>query len=568
MSFAGEESRSIKDGIFAAIVTMCSKRILCRLRLRPKKRDSKAEAQRKKDSFKRGVQQAINHVSRASRSTRDVTDLSAMFTRRAKKVIKMLNAWTGHQVESRLGEIVEAVHELDQLEGLRSLVRGIPNDVLDPCSRHSLINIITKVARYKDVGRSLYRLAKRVPQVRNMVVVPVTLPKKTWKRESRIPSQPGLEETVLRTGTPKKYSLDLMCRYLDKDRAEAEADFDSQTQSTLVDGKLHAEIQILYYCEIHRSALPPRVICSSKDACFLCNTFIAAHGKLHTPRSHGRLYPGWRVPNLPAMGLVECRFNEMLEDQIKESLALLMLRQEKTRYDDPAESTLLTLIPSCSTLPLASQPGCGINSMRHTVVGDSGQSQPVRLLPTVPDPAVITLESSSSAGNDTQSREVALDTVEQGKAVAAIDEFEGAEAVVTAEDVEGAKTVAAVEKLATERNPSAFINGSRAHAEKTGSRPGTPDGTQPRIVKVGGLSIHICGPIFLNSCPERLSYQARRLLQHEVLELERQGADIVDVESLNGELVYELDEFSRLYLRHANTIVQVKISSATSTALE
>jgi hypothetical protein len=37
---------------------------------------------------------------------------------------------------------------------------------------------------------------------------------------------------------------------------------------------VHAEIQLLFYHEKHPPKIPPRIICSSKKACFLCNLFI------------------------------------------------------------------------------------------------------------------------------------------------------------------------------------------------------------------------------------------------------------------------------------------------------
>jgi hypothetical protein len=75
--------------------------------------------------------------------------------------------------------------------------------------------------------------------------------------------------------------------------------------TTLKKVEIHAEIQLLFYCELKASELPPRVICSSKDACFLCNALIFTHGNMHTPRSHGRLYPGWRLPFFPKLNEIE-----------------------------------------------------------------------------------------------------------------------------------------------------------------------------------------------------------------------------------------------------------------------
>jgi hypothetical protein len=47
---------------------------------------------------------------------------------------------------------------------------------------------------------------------------------------------------------------------------------------------------------------------------------------------------------------LDLRFNSVLEEQIKDSLKILLSRQKKTIYPDPNESTLLTLPLSTSTL--------------------------------------------------------------------------------------------------------------------------------------------------------------------------------------------------------------------------
>lgn len=59
---------------------------------------------------------------------------------------------------------------------------------------------------------------------------------------------------------------------------------------------VHAEIQLVAYYESHRAAFPPRVLCSSKKACFLCNLFVNLHGKFFMPSTHGRIYDTWTIP--------------------------------------------------------------------------------------------------------------------------------------------------------------------------------------------------------------------------------------------------------------------------------
>ena len=60
--------------------------------------------------------------------------------------------------------------------------------------------------------------------------------------------------------------------------------------------KAHAEIQLLFFYELNSERIRPRTICSSKDACYLCDLFFRLHGQYHIPRTHGRLYDRWTLP--------------------------------------------------------------------------------------------------------------------------------------------------------------------------------------------------------------------------------------------------------------------------------
>jgi hypothetical protein len=71
---------------------------------------------------------------------------------------------------------------------------------------------------------------------------------------------------------------------------------------------------------------------------------------MHTARTHGRLYPGWRLPFMPTFVSLEQRFNAVLASQIDASLSTLLSTGQKSVHPDPNESTLLMLSHSASTL--------------------------------------------------------------------------------------------------------------------------------------------------------------------------------------------------------------------------
>ncbi|KAK8039835.1 hypothetical protein PG993_008246 [Apiospora rasikravindrae] len=156
-----------------------------------------------------------------------------------------------------------------------------------------------------------------------------------------------IQKLVSEKGKP--YPPDDICRLLKVKEPDANRMYAEKTRRTLKEGKVHAEIQLLFHCEQENFKFPPRVVCSSKDACFLCNTFILMHGKMHTPRSHGKLYPGWRLPNMGSTKL-HSRFVQQLDNLTRGSLDTLLLRGTKTFYHDPNESTIFTLPVSTTTL--------------------------------------------------------------------------------------------------------------------------------------------------------------------------------------------------------------------------
>jgi hypothetical protein len=61
---------------------------------------------------------------------------------------------------------------------------------------------------------------------------------------------------------------------------------------------VHAEIQILIHYELKPVVLMPRAIGASKEACFLCDSFIRAHGSFSVTGAHRQIFDQWTVPDL------------------------------------------------------------------------------------------------------------------------------------------------------------------------------------------------------------------------------------------------------------------------------
>ena len=121
--------------------------------------------------------------------------------------------------------------------------------------------------------------------------------------------------------------------------------------------KVHAEIQLLFFYEVYSDRPRPRFICSSKSACYMCNLFFSLHGGVHVPRTHGRLYHKWTLPDwldIPAERRGEfSRIAALLKCIIDGKVLMASKSKRKMGYYYPNESVLL---------PLAAWSSSGISS--------------------------------------------------------------------------------------------------------------------------------------------------------------------------------------------------------------
>lgn len=339
--------RDIGNQILTAVVSMCSPRILSRLRLTSKSRPTT------KRPLKGTLQEALLAVKIARPKLKDGNLLKTAdnFTLRAKEVEKLLDSWSHYQVDARLVEVVEGIYRLQQIVRLSNLIGTIPNQDMNPTARKSLLNIVHKVGRYWEVARYLYRTAKKSPLARAMRTIPVRLPEKAFASPITKDYFPELESKITEAsprGSQQKLLREI-CAILKIDQQDAIDQYSGQVMRTLKKAKIHAEIQLLAHCELKHPRLLPRVICSSKDACFLCNLCLQLYQKIYTPKSHGRLYPGWRIPCIPQFAELEQRFSQTLGDHFKETCVALLSARKKAIYPDPNESTLFTLPLSRTT---------------------------------------------------------------------------------------------------------------------------------------------------------------------------------------------------------------------------
>jgi hypothetical protein len=522
---------------------MCSVRILCRLRFISNSRKTPRQP------MKELLQEAVNSIRRLENETvqdSKLSIISTLFVERAKEVIKLIDAWVKHRTPARLGELVEGMHRLWRGGEPQTLLSTIPNRSMGPASRKNLLNTISKVARYREAARFLYRTARKIPLVRQMKIILVSLPPNVFQRIPVNQYTPTLPSTVSRISAlhGQQSTISHVCRILDVSEVEASDQFAHQTRKTLKDAKIHAEIQLLFYCELKASQLPPRVVCSTKDACFLCNAFILMHGKIHTPRCHGRLYPGWRLPFSPRLKEVEQRFNGELANHIRNSLTTLLSRQQKTVYPDPIESTLLTIPVSVSTLrslelPEAISKEEGQGSQPQTP--DLSETEKIPFISSNPGALSKSSESTPSASPAARTDEVLIQP---------------------SNDI-ASQTIPS--NLSSSRELSSDSKSVDNYALLRGqvlSKSVKVNHASP-LYTAGPLEVQIeysTGPsrIAPNSHPRNLSYSIEWLTVDEAERvLEQDASSIFTAESLEGEISYNVDDMNCFYITARGSALKI-----------
>ncbi|KAI0487521.1 hypothetical protein F4859DRAFT_525622 [Xylaria cf. heliscus] len=549
LSGVEDRAQDIERDIFAIIMELCKDRIICRLRLAKKTRDP---ANRTRMSIIDVLRKVIDYLSNSNNASMN----TKLFLSKARNVLTLVTSWEKHQKVPELGEVVQAINSLRHTEKAREIVESIPNRLVDPGTRSHLVNMICKVSRYRESARILFLAARKFPLVREMQVVLVELPNDAFDRPT--PSQdyhPTIQTTISRAPNLSKSERDVkqMCSLLKISAERAETEYDMRVRTTLKSSKIHAEILLLYYCQIasvHGQLRLPRVICSSKSACWLCNAFIQHHGKIHTPRSHGRLYAGWRLPNLHGgwFNDIVSTFNQRLEKEMAGSLKTLHRRRGKTKYPDPIESTVSTI----TWLSMQSNDHEQLNNV--DVNNGLEESNPV-LVHDVIKLVGVTTESQSGRN---------------------LEEMSAKDMVL--------KDCASSDSPPSESSASAMISSVPGHSN-TSSRDmshGSQENTRIYRVTLGDVTpVYLLGPLQLqfeyvgggqqptqgDNPPKQLLCTAEWLSYEEFQHLGLEAGVVIDAGSLTSEEVsYSTDAANNIYLSVEEAVLKLTMQPISSAA--
>lgn len=176
---------------------------------------------------------------------------------------------------------VHARRVLDQVLARSTLLESSP--------RRKIAMTISKLNRYFSVSRFLLQAARRYSVFSSIRISVVSFRAPKLPPMELDPNTVSVIDNLLEG--PKRRTV--------TSRLHIESSTGIQDyirQGATLPVPVHAEIQLLFYYENSSSIVPPRIICSSKQACFLCNLFFKIHSRFIIPSSHGRLYEKWALP--------------------------------------------------------------------------------------------------------------------------------------------------------------------------------------------------------------------------------------------------------------------------------
>ena len=330
-------------------------RILSRLR-------SKHAARSRKTVGKQGLITLLKKtVDQRSQGAQEiqlrVAKLADLFESFERLSTKDVSSSAGHMI---IVNIVEKAHALTLHGGLKSVLKS--SACPDPSLLRSLSDSVRKVGRYYRVSVDLINAARNPRYtIFNHITIETLMPPAT--DQGQIMSSSSSFDEILQRICPTSFEAESL--------SAARQKFHARMSSHDTRWKVHAEIQLLFFYELNPKTHPPRMLCSSKSACYLCSLFVRTHGRFHVPRTHGRLYDRWFLPEWSKVGvshdhleLAISKFDTALRAKIR-----FVIDRQKFQAVYPNESVTLTVVPwsSCATLSNTIVQPCAIEESSRSL---------------------------------------------------------------------------------------------------------------------------------------------------------------------------------------------------------
>ncbi|KAH7328773.1 hypothetical protein B0I35DRAFT_418293 [Stachybotrys elegans] len=343
-------AEEVERSVYTAILTLCCRRILQRARL------EEAPGRKNRPSVQGHLHQACLELEHLPGR-----DAQAFF-QPARSLIARLDS-CARRIDTRGSIGVEEVALLvddfvavSEVPDLEALLLDEGNRILlkiDMSYRVGLLAIIQKTSRYKTAATSIVDIAKKYTALRtaSTFIVSVDAQSMGPRAQRQTCANASFEAVLRRSCLAHGVACDVvaLCRRLGLTAAQAGDEFKALLRTAAEAYKVHAEVQLMWYIDVHAAAAAgrPRVIAASKDACYLCDAIISLHGCLTTPRSHGKVYVGWRLP-LAGLRVTYKEFSletqRLVAHRVRDTL-----QSQGSRLGPPAESTIFSIMDTMSS---------------------------------------------------------------------------------------------------------------------------------------------------------------------------------------------------------------------------
>ncbi|KKY13299.1 hypothetical protein UCRPC4_g06979 [Phaeomoniella chlamydospora] len=314
----GEETEHINI-LLGEVITICSSRISSRLRLA-----------RKHDIISTEIMQLRQSVSNAELEMETKAELNDL-VRLYRQLKASSEPSTNEANVVTLAKIIGLAHNLSQSHSFRGAIRSGER-------KEKLSDTIIKLGQYYRATKQLVLVARR-RRYRVFERIEVSSFQISVPPEVRINTDAIAFTDIMNYLPDGSGTLKVLQRY-----QGSKARICSKLASRLNDSrsgiKVHAEIKLLFFYEIHPNIKRPRVITANKSSCYLCDLFFRLHGTFQVPSTFGMLTERWILPDwcpIPRTQLDHIRktaiqFDDALSLQISRTL------ERRPRLPDPMQS--------------------------------------------------------------------------------------------------------------------------------------------------------------------------------------------------------------------------------------
>jgi hypothetical protein len=249
---------------------------------------------------------------------------------------------TQQNLHEMLKRIVTIAYDLIQSNEFKTVVGSLHASNKNAAT---LSDSIVKLGQYYRATRQLVLAARRT-KYRVFHRIKVQAFQTEVPNAIKVRSKPGASIPLIKT-LSRRPEIPKLLQQFQGSEAKADLALIHRLNNTRSGIKVHAEIKLLFFYEIHPGIRRPRIIAANKSSCYLCDLFFRLHGLFQLPSTFGMLNERWILPDwcTVAPGRAEHLKGTLIEfDSVLDSQLASVLHQRQ-RQPDPMQSLVALSAP-------------------------------------------------------------------------------------------------------------------------------------------------------------------------------------------------------------------------------